>query len=58
MKDSRELVLDAAETILGPLEFSRNLLNYNRPESYNWLQQIYQDRRKEALSEIELEEGV
>lgn len=54
----RELVLDAAETILGLLGFSRNLLNYNKPESYNWLQQIYQDRRKEALSEIELEEGV
>jgi DNA polymerase elongation subunit (family B) len=51
----RDLLLDATETILGSLGFSRDLFNYNKKESYNWLSQIYEERRKEALSEIEYE---
>ena len=29
--------------------------DYNRNESYDWLRQIYDDRRKEALAELEFE---
>ena len=51
----RDLLLDASETILGSLGFSRELYSYNRSESYDWLRQIYDDRRKEALAELEFE---
>ena len=53
----RDLLLDAAETILGTFGFSRDLYNYRRAESYDWLKQVYADRRKEALAEVELEEA-
>jgi DNA polymerase elongation subunit (family B) len=51
----KDLLLDAAEMILSNFGFSRDLYNYKRAESFNWLDQLYHDRRKEALSEIESE---
>jgi DNA polymerase elongation subunit (family B) len=49
------LLLDAAEMMLSNFGFSRSLYNYKRRESFDWLDQLYHERRKEALSEIESE---
>jgi DNA polymerase elongation subunit (family B) len=51
----RDLLLDAAEMILSNFGFSRDIYNYKRRESFDWLNQLYRERRKEALSEIESE---
>jgi DNA polymerase elongation subunit (family B) len=51
----KDLLLDAAEMILSNFGFSRDLYNYKRAESFDWLDQLYHERRKEALSEIESE---
>lgn len=51
----RDLLLDASEMFLSNFGFSREIYNYKRAESYDWLDQLYRDRRKEALSEIESE---
>ncbi len=52
----RELLLDAAEIILSNFGFAREVYNYKRGESnLDWLDLLYKERRREALSEIESE---
>lgn len=39
--------------ILSDFGFSRVVYNYKRTESFDWLDQLYNERRKETLTEIE-----
>ncbi len=50
----RELLLDAAETILSPFGFSRAA--YGLPvHTKSWIQEIWNERRKERWMEVETE---
>jgi DNA polymerase elongation subunit (family B) len=51
----RDLLLDAAETVLGPFGFSREALAIRKVESFDWLAQLYRVQKQEALSEIDSE---
>jgi hypothetical protein len=51
----RDLLLDVAEMVLSNFGFSRDIYNNKLTGSLDWINELYHQRRKEALSEIESE---